>query len=117
MSVGARVLILLLAGLLGSVFTTHAREGKLGFTVDLAADEAGSEPRIREVVVTGVASGSAAARAGMKTGDVLDRFDGKPVKGSATGEFFEAMKVEAGQALVLVVLRDGRPVSLTLVAQ
>lgn len=117
MSVGARVLILLLGGLLGTALHAHARDGTLGFTVDLAADEAGPEPTIKEVIVTGVAPASAAARAGMKTGDVLDRFGGKPVAGSAAREFFEAMQVEAGETLVLVVLRDGKPVSLTLVAQ
>lgn len=67
--------------------------------------------------MTEVAPASAAARAGMKPGDVLDRFDGRPVAGSAAREFFEAMKVEAGEKRVLVVLRDGKPVSLTLVAQ
>jgi S1-C subfamily serine protease len=117
MSVGARVPILLLAGLLGTAVSAHAREGRLGFTVDLAADEAGAGSRIKEVIVTEVAPGSAAARAGMKRGDVLDRFGGTPVAGSAAREFFAAMKVEAGETLVLVVRRDGKPVSLTLVAQ
>lgn len=117
MSAGARVLILLLAAALGFAPTALARDGKLGFTVDLAADEARPEPRIREVIVTEIAPASAAARAGMKTGDVLYRFGGKPVVGSAAREFFRAMQVDVGEKVVLVVLRDGKPVSLTLVAQ
>lgn len=48
MSVCARVLILLVAGLLGTALSAHAREGKLGFTVDLAADEAGPSPASRK---------------------------------------------------------------------
>lgn len=108
----AILLVLLLAG------PVHARGGKLGFTVDFSADRTMLDATLKQVVVTGVAPASPAERAGMKTGDVLDRLDGKPLAGSSARWFFDAMgKVDPGQKVVLVVLRDGRPVVLTLRAE
>ena len=62
----------------------------------------------------------AEARSGGIVRDGGVQGDGVHSEGSGSRvvrEFFEAMQVEAGETLVLVVLRDGKPVSLTLVAQ
>ena len=99
-------------------FAAHAKQGKLGFTVDAKFDRKLLDADIRQVVVTHVAPASAAERAGMKAGDVLQQLDGKPLVGSSARAFFSAMgKVKPGDTVTVVVLRAGKPVALTLVAQ
>lgn len=110
--IAAFLLVLLLAA------PAHAGGGKLGFTVDFTADRTMLDAKLKEVRVTDVAPASPAERAGMKKGDVLDRLDGQPLAGSSARKFFDAMgRIEPGQKVVLVVLREGKPVPLTLVAQ
>jgi S1-C subfamily serine protease len=107
----AVLLVLLLA------FSAHAAQGKLGFTVDAKFDRKLVDADIKEVVVTNVAAASAAERAGMKTGDVLQQLNGAPLVGSSARRFFAAMgKVKPGDKVALVVLRAGKPIALTLVA-
>lgn len=96
----------------------HAREGRLGFTVDFSADRTALDARLKRVVVTEVAPASAAARAGMRQGDVLEQLDGKPLAGSSARRFFDTLgKVAPGQRVVLVVAREGTSVPLVLVAE
>ena len=96
----------------------HAGGGTLGFTVDFSADRTLLDAKLKQVRVTDVAPASPAERAGMKKGDLLDRLDGRPLAGSSARRFFDAMgRIEPGQKVVLVVLRDGKPVTLTLVAR
>lgn len=98
-------------------FSAHAAQGKLGFTVDAKFDRKLVDADIKEVVVTNVAAASAAERAGMKTGDVLQQLNGAPLVGSSARRFFAAMgKVKPGDKVALVVLRAGKPIALTLVA-
>jgi S1-C subfamily serine protease len=99
-------------------FSAHAAPGKLGFTVDAKFDRKGLDADIKEVVVKSVAPASAAERAGMKTGDVLQQLNGKPLVGSSARAFFATIgKVKPGDRVVLVVLRAGKPIALTLVAE
>lgn len=98
--------------------SAHAAQGKLGFTVDAKFDRKVLDADIKEVVVTHVAPASAAERAGMKTGDVLQQLNGKPLVGSSARRFFDTMgKVKPGDKVALVVLRAGKPVALVLVAE
>lgn len=111
-----RIAILLLASLLA--LAAHAAQGKLGFTVDAKFDRKLLDADIKQVVVTQVAPASPAARAGMQVGDELDRLNGKPLKGSSARKFFGTLgEVEPGEKIILVVLRAGKSVPLTLVAE
>jgi serine protease Do len=57
------------------------------------------------VVVTGVEPGSAAAEAGVRTGDVIQEIDRKPVKNVA--DFMQKLdKVKAGDTLLLLIERE-----------
>jgi serine protease Do len=65
------------------------------------------------VLVTSVDEGSAAAKAGVKAGDVVQRFSGSPVTTSA--ELRQAVREgEAGKATTLTVWRDGKAQDLTV---
>jgi len=111
-----RLVILLLACVLA--FQAHARTGRLGFTIDFSADRTALDARLKQVVVTAVAKDSPAERAGLRAGDVLDGLGGQPLAGSSARQFFGQMgKVKPGDRVVLVVLRAGKPLSLTLVAE
>jgi serine protease Do len=60
------------------------------------------------VVVANVNSGTPAAKAGLRPGDVITAFQGKPIK--ASSELSYAVSTTAiGTAVVLDVIRDGKP--------
>ncbi|HEY1034080.1 MAG TPA: hypothetical protein VGE09_03760 [Pseudoxanthomonas sp.] len=65
----SRIVVLVLATLL--TFSAHAAQGKLGFTVDAKFDRKVLEADIKQVVVTQVAPGSPAQRAGKPVALVL----------------------------------------------
>lgn len=99
-------------------FSAHAAQGKLGFTVDAKFDRKVLDADIKQVVVKSVAPASPAERAGMKAGDVLQQINGTPLVGSSARRFFGTMgKVQPGDKIALVVLRDGKAVALNLVAE
>lgn len=99
-------------------FAAHAADGKLGFTVDAKFDRKLLDADIKQIVVTQVAAASPAERAGMRVGDVLDKLDGQPLVGSSARRFFGTLgKIKPGDTVALVVLRAGKPVPLTLVAE
>jgi serine protease Do len=68
-------------------------------------------PGDRAVVVTSVEEGSAAAKAGLKAGDLILRFAGREIR-EAHDLRDEVRKAEAGKELALAVQRDGKPVDL-----
>jgi len=68
-------------------------------------------PGDRAVVVTSVEEGSAAARAGLKAGDVILRFAGREIRG-ASDLRSEVRKAEGGKELVVGVQREGKAVDL-----
>ena len=88
--------------------------GKLGVTVQsLSADIADSLnlPDSTGALVSGVESGSAAARAGLKPGDVIKALDGEKVSDSnALRNHIAAMA--PGSTIALSVLRDGKSETL-----
>lgn len=54
-----------------------------------------------------------AARAGLKTGDLIIRLDNKAVKGMSLNEAVKQMRGKPGSDIVLTVVRDGQPKPLT----
>ena len=57
-----------------------------------------------------------AARAGMKTGDLIIRLDDKPVKGLALNDAVKLMRGKPGSDIVLTVVREGedKPLNITI---
>ena len=68
--------------------------------------------KARGALIAGVTDGSPAAKAGVKTGDVVVKFDGHEIK-----DMRELPKVVAdtpiGKAVDMMVLRDGKEVTVT----
>jgi carboxyl-terminal processing protease len=59
------------------------------------------------IVVIAPIDGSAAARAGIRAGDVIFSVDGMPVSGADLDDTVDRMRGEAGTVVVLGILRDG----------
>src|SRR5260370_2195239 len=63
-------------------------------------------------LVTSVSEASPAAKAGLKEGDVIVEYDGRPV--ARAGDLPRAVaETPVGRAVPLKVMRDGKPVTLT----
>ena len=75
-------------------------------TRDLA-QALGLDPAVRGAVITDVKPRSAAARAGLRSGDVVTAVNGTPVRSAVQLET-ELALLRIGDAVQLVVLRDGR---------
>jgi serine protease Do len=89
---------------------------KLGFftqDVDAKLAKALKLPNPKGVLVTDVAAGNPAEKAGLKRGDVVLSFDTKPVNNAAElrTRIYEA---DPGQALTMSVWRDGKPQGLVV---
>jgi S1-C subfamily serine protease len=68
-------------------------------------------PGDHAVVVTSVEEGSAAAKAGLKAGDIILRFAGREIRGAGDLRS-EVRKSEGGKELSVAVQRDGKPLDL-----
>jgi C-terminal processing protease CtpA/Prc len=67
-------------------------------------------------LVTQVTDGSAAAKAGLKAGDVITAVNGKPVKD--TGDILEALEgVEDGKAVPVAITRDKKAQTISVTLQ
>ncbi len=64
-------------------------------------------------LVSGVTKDSAAAKAGIQAGDVIVRFDGKPVRSSAELRNMVGLK-RVGESATVELIRDSKPISLTV---
>jgi aminopeptidase YwaD len=84
----------------------RAREVYLGTIPDMSAQQT---PGVR---LTGVRADSPADRAGLKTGDVIVEFDGRPVKDLY--EYTDALQAKKpGDTVRIIVLREGARMTLT----
>lgn len=64
-------------------------------------------------LVAQVEPGSAAARAGIKAGDVIEKYDGKPI--ADAGQLSVQVNATApGEKATLDLIRDGKPMSITV---
>lgn len=84
----------------------HRKAGGLGLKVADATDGPGA-------YVGGVRPDSAAARAGVQVGDVIEELSGRPVSSAADLEQIARLRV-AGQPTSLMLRRDGERQTLIL---
>jgi Do/DeqQ family serine protease len=94
----------------------HVRRSQLGVTVQPVTSDLAQSLGLKEVggaIVSSVASGSAADRAGVKRGDVIKSFNGEPVQdiNSLRNRVADAAP---GSNSTLVVVRDGGERNLTV---
>jgi len=66
-------------------------------------------------VASGVVPGGAAARAGLRSGDLITAIDGKPVIDAV--DVIMAVRKAAGRSLQFVLKRDGQPLEVTVVPE
>ncbi len=77
-------------------------------------DDAGLDPALRPQILR-LEPGKPAALAGLRPGDEVHAVDGRPI--IVTRDFLDAIEKRPGAAMTLEVLRDGRPVRLTVVPE
>ncbi len=90
-------------------------EGDLGYALK-GQDGDEEEGAKREFSVAVVRPGGPAASAGLHVGDVIVSVDGHSVVGDDEGLYLSLARVKAGTSITLGVTRDGKPLTLTLVA-
>jgi S1-C subfamily serine protease len=80
--------------------------GRLGVSLQPVTEQLATYFGVKEgVLITQVAEASAAAKAGLKAGDVITAVNGKPVKDP--GDIIEHLQgVEAGKAVPIAITRD-----------
>lgn len=66
------------------------------------------------VKVVSAIDNTPAARAGLKTGDLIVRLNEQPVKGMSLNDAVKLMRGKPGTQIVLTLLRDGKPMKVTL---
>ncbi len=87
----------------------HVTRGWLGVSIQSLTPDLAESLGTGDVpgaLVASVAGGSPAAKAGVKSGDVITRFDGKPVPDAATLPMLVA-ETKIGHTVPIDVLRDG----------
>jgi len=109
----------------GDSIRVDLRRGRMGITVDLRPDPARDSIGAR---VAGVTPGGPADHAGVRTGDLITRFNGTPVTASDNGRGGDdqsrpgirlinlASRLQPGDTVRLDLRRDGRPLSVSLEA-
>ena len=85
-----------------------ATHGLLGAMVGNSADA--KDSTVAGALISDVTPGGAAAKAGLKAGDVVTEFDGVPVR-DATDLTAQVRALAAGSSADLVYVRDGRSLS------
>jgi carboxyl-terminal processing protease len=70
----------------------------------------------RSLMVIAPMDETPAARAGMRPGDIITEFDGKPISADSVDAAVESMRGDPGTQIVLTVMREGEaaPLKLTL---
>lgn len=86
--------------------------GRLGITVDSLSEQLAEYFGTKDgVLVTSVDKDSAAAKAGLKAGDVVTAIDGTPVD-SAADLLRRTQRLDAGVEFTLEIIRDKKPMTL-----
>jgi serine protease Do len=103
-----------------SVYDQIVQKGKvirgfLGVTIQDITPDLAESFKLKDtkgVLVPDVTADSAAAKAGLKAGDIVTAFDGRPVEKAAEFQRRVAMK-KPGSEVELTILRDGKKQTLT----
>jgi serine protease Do len=103
-----------------SVYDQLVQKGKvvrgfLGITIQNITPDLAESFKLKDtkgVIIPDVSSDSAAAKAGLKAGDIIIAFDGQPVEKAAEFQRRVAMK-KPGSEVEITVLRDGKKQTLT----
>ena len=91
-------------------------KGRLGFGVQMATDGAASMT-LKEVKISDIRANGPAAKAGLRTGDIVTEFAGQRVAGASGNAFKQSLgSIKQGEHLKLVVLRAGKPLPIDIVA-
>jgi serine protease Do/serine protease DegQ len=93
----------------------EVKRGVLGVNIYPVSPDVAKEYGLNEAtgaLVTGVAPGSAASRAGIKTGDIITSLNGTPMKGPTELRNGIGM-LRIGDKVELGVLRDGKSLKIT----
>jgi S1-C subfamily serine protease len=93
----------------------QVKRGVLGVTITTVTPAIAKELGLTEssgALVTAVAQGSSAERAGVKTGDIIVSLNGAPMKGQAELHNTIGM-LRVGDKVEIGLLRDGKPQSVT----
>jgi Do/DeqQ family serine protease len=95
----------------------QVKRGLLGVSLDNVRPEIVKEfglPDSNGALVAGVAAGSSAQRAGVKTGDIINSVNGTPIKNA--GELRNAIgMLRVGDKIDIGLMREGKPLSVTTV--
>jgi Do/DeqQ family serine protease len=93
----------------------EVKRGVLGVSIYNVTPEIAKEfalPDSSGALVAGVAQGSSAEKAGVKTGDIITSFNGAAVRGAT--ELHNAIgMLRVGDSVELSLLRDGKPLKVT----
>ena len=91
--------------------------GRLGVVAQPVTDQLATYFGVKEgVLVTQVTDGSAAAKAGIKAGDVITSVNAKPVKD--TGDILDALQgVEDGKVVPVEITRDKQVQTISVTLQ
>src|SRR5207245_307975 len=93
----------------------HVTRGWLGVGIQPLTADLAKSFRLSQTdgaLVTSVSAGSPAAKAGLKQGDVIVEYDGRPV--GRAGDLPRAVaETPVGRAVPVKVVRDGKPLTLT----
>src|SRR5206468_1901028 len=87
----------------------HVRRAQLGVTVQPVTSDMAASLGLKQVggaIISSVTSGSAADRAGLKRGDVIESFNGQPVHDTNTLRNRVA-EAQPGSNATVVIVRDG----------
>ena len=94
----------------------HVRRAQLGVTVQPVTSDMAASLGLKQVggaIISSVTSGSAADRAGLKRGDVIESFNGQPVHDTNTLRNRVA-EAQPGSNATVVIVRDGGERTLTV---
>lgn len=91
---------------LSSTLNTELKGEYSGFGIQIA------NTNDNKIIVLGTIEDSPAEKAGLKSGDIILKMDGKSIDGLTTNEFSNLVKMSKKQKIKLVILRDNQEIEI-----